>query len=450
MDSNSASNSSGALDTALAAMAALHPKKIDLGLERIERVLGALGKPQDRLPPVVHIAGTNGKGSTVSLIRAMAEAEGLRVHVYTSPHLVHFRERIVVASEEISDTQLLDVLERVRVANDGEPLSFFEATTAAALLAFSESSADLCIIEVGLGGRYDATNVITRPAVIGITPIDYDHAEFLGRDLAGIAREKAGIMKHFVPAVIGKQGDLVNAVLESEANKLSVTAQYFGQDYRAYRQHGRLVYEAENTLMDLPLPALVGDHQIINAGLAITIARTLLLSDKAIERGLTRVHWPARMQSLRTGPLAESVTKHGAELWLDGGHNPHAARAVAMAVAELESQNPRPLILVTGILANKDIGGFLDAFEGLATAVIGVTIPEHSSLAPETLRELAESREMIGAVADGVADGVSGALKQALALSKTLPANDEPYVPPRILICGSLYLAGEVLRQNTA
>lgn len=435
------------VDAALAAMSALHPKKIDLGLERVLRVLKALRNPQDRLPPVVHIAGTNGKGSTVSFVRAMAEANGLKCHVYISPHLVHFRERITVASKEISDAQLLDVLERVRIANNGQSLSFFEATTAAALLAFSENSADLCIIEVGLGGRFDATNVIERPAVVGITPVDMDHAEFLGRDLAGIAREKAGIMKHLVPAAIGKQSDLVNAVMEAEASKLSVQATYFGQDFRSYRQHGRLVYEDESALMDLPLPALIGEHQISNAGLAIRIARILQLSEKAIARGLETVKWPARMQNLTKGPFAEMVADSGGELWLDGGHNPHAARAVASAMAEMESKTARPLILVTGILANKDIGGFLDAFEGLASAVIGVSIPDHASLAPETLQELAEARGMIGQVASNLTDAVQRAINTGEALSRQTTA--EPIIPPRVLICGSLYLAGVVLRENS-
>ena len=437
-------NRTAEVDAALAAMAALHPKKIDLGLDRILRVLKALGNPQDRLPPVVHIAGTNGKGSTVSFIRAMAEAGGLKCHVYISPHLVHFRERITVASKEISDTNLLDVLERVRIANDGQPLSFFEATTAAALLAFSESEADLCIIEVGLGGRYDATNVIDRPAVIGITPVDMDHAEFLGRDQAGIAREKAGIMKHLVPAAIGKQSDLVNAVLDAEANKLSIPAKFFGQDFRAYRQHGRLVYEDNTALMDLPLPALIGEHQIVNAGLAISIARILQFNDLAIEQGLENVRWPARMQNLTKGPFAEMVAESGGELWLDGGHNPHAARAVASAMAEMESKSPRPLILVMGILANKDIGGFLDAFEGLASAVIGVSIDGHSSLAPETLRELTQARGMNGQVASTLIDAVQRAINTGEALSKQ--SQDEAITAPRILICGSLYLAGEVLK----
>ena len=346
--------------------------------------------------------------------------------------------------EMISDEKLINVLARVREANAGQSLSFFEATTAAAFLAFSETPADLCLIEVGLGGRYDATNVIDRPAVVGITPIDYDHAEFLGRDLAQIAREKAGIMKSFVPVCVGAQGDLVNAVLDAEGSKHNIRPKFFNQDFRAYRQHGRLVFEDETQLMDLPLPALVGQHQIMNAGLAIAMARVLQFSEKAIEKGLQTVTWPARMQSLTTGPFADKVTEAGGELWLDGGHNPHAARAVASAMAELESKTERPLILVTGILANKDIGGFLDAFEGLASAVIGVTIPNHTALAPETLIEIAQSRNIIGETADSL----ESAIDRAIAIGTSKPIADESTAPPRILICGSLYLAGEVLRQS--
>jgi len=431
------------VDQAVATLRALHPKKIDLGLERIERVLNALGNPHKKLPPIVHIAGTNGKGSTVALLRAMAEAEGLNCHVYTSPHLVHFRERIVVASKEISDPQLIDVIERVRAANDGAPLSFFEATTAAAFLAFAETQADLCIIEVGLGGRFDATNVIEEPAAVGITPVDMDHAEFLGRDLAGIGKEKAGIMKPYCPVAIGPQHDKVRSVMEASGNKNHVKPLFFGQDFRTYRQHGRLVYENEQTLMDLPLPALLGEHQVKNAGLAITLAKMIRLSDKAIANGLKTVHWPARLQNLTSGPYADLVKESGGELWLDGGHNPHAARAVASAMAELESTSPRPLILVTGILANKDIGGFLDAFKGLASAVIGVTIPGHSALSPETLVELARSRFTTGYVASNLTAAIQLAINTGEGLSRQTV--DEPIIPPRILICGSLYLAGEVL-----
>lgn len=432
-----------ALNAALAALTALHPKKIDLGLERIERVLKALGNPHHKLPPTVHIAGTNGKGSTVAHLRAMAEAEGLSVHVYTSPHLVHFRERIVVGSSEIGDAALIDVLERVRAANDGNPLSFFEATTAAAFLAFSESPADLCIIEVGLGGRFDATNVIGAPAAIGITPIDYDHAEFLGRDLAGIAREKAGIMKRHTPAFIGSQMPLVNAVLDAEANKLKLTPKVWGQDFRAYMERGRLVFEDDAQVLDLPPSSLTGAHQIMNAGLAVAIASHMKISAKAIAKGLETVTWPARLQPIRSGKLAALVHEAGAELWLDGGHNPHAARALSSAMAAQEALSPRPLILVMGILANKDAGGFLDHFQGLASGLVALSIPDHASLAPETLLELAYNRGIRGETADTITD----ALKAALALGQKQRKDDKDNAP-RILICGSLYLSGEVLREN--
>ena len=431
------------VEQALATLRALHPKKIDLGLDRIEAVLAKLGHPERKMPPIIHVAGTNGKGSTVANLRAMAEAAGLKAHVYTSPHLVHFRERIVVAGAEISDESLVDVLTRVREANAGAPLSFFEATTAAAYLAFSESAADIALIEVGLGGRYDATNVI-RPTCCAITPIDYDHAEFLGRDLAGIAREKAGIMKSHAPVICGVQCDLVNAVLDAEARKAGADIKIWGQDYRAYRQHGRLIFEQDEEMLDLPLPALRGEHQIRNAGLAVMVARTMGWPAEAIASGLQKAVWPARLQSLTKGIYAEMAHEAGAELWLDGGHNPHAARAVASAMAELEQTTERPLILITGMLANKDIGGFLDAFEGLASAVIGISIPDHDSLAPETLKELATSRNMLGFVADDISDAVELAIETGEALSDGM--TEQSPTPPRILICGSLYLAGEVLK----
>ena len=436
-------SSSETVAQALATLQALHPKKIDLGLERIERVLSALAHPEQKLPPTLHVAGTNGKGSTVAFLRAFAQAAGLKAHVYTSPHLVHFRERIVVGSQEISDAALIDVLARVREANDGAPLSFFEATTAAALLAFSEAPADICIIEVGLGGRYDATNVIDASACV-ITPIDYDHAEFLGRDLAGIAREKAGIMRPNTPVIIGLQTDLVRAVLEAEADKLMASDTHFGQDFRSYRQHGRLVFEQEDELLDLPLPALIGDHQILNAGTAIAAARIMQIPQDAIEKGLTTVSWPARLQNLTSGALAEKVSESGGELWLDGGHNPHAARAIASTMAELEAKAPRPLILFTGILANKDIGGFLDAFEGLASAVISVEIEGHASLSPHTLAELASNRGLVSRSAENLTDAVALAIDTGLTISQT-DAPDSPRAA-RILICGSLYLAGEALK----
>ena len=431
------------VEQALATLRALHPKKIDLGLGRIQSVLDKLGNPEKHMPPIIHVAGTNGKGSTIANLRAIAEAQGLRTHVYTSPHLVHFRERIVIAGEEISDQMLVDVLKRVREANGGEPLSFFEATTAAAYLAFSENPADIALIEVGLGGRYDATNVIT-PACCAITAIDIDHAEFLGRELAGIAREKAGIMKAHTPVFCGFNQDLVNAVLDAEAQKTRAEARFWGQDFRAFRQHGRLVFEQGDEMLDLPLPALRGEHQILNAGLAVAVAKHMGWSNEAIAAGLLKAVWPARLQNLTKGLYAGMAREAEAELWLDGGHNPHAARAVANAMAELEQTTERPLILITGILANKDIGGFLDAFEGLASAVIGVSIPDHESLAPETLKELAMTRNMLGFISGNMTKAVQKAINLGEALSRE--TTDDPIIPPRILICGSLYLAGEVLK----
>ena len=439
--------SASALDDALDALLALHPKRIDLGLERIERVLKALGNPHHKLPPTLHVAGTNGKGSTIAFVRAMAEAQGLTCHVYTSPHLVRFNERIVLNSNMIEDDYLLDVLSRVRTANNGEPLSFFEATTAAMFLAFSEQPADLCLLEVGLGGRYDATNVIT-PALTAVTPIDYDHAEFLGTDLAGIAREKAGIFKRHTPAFIGKQSPLVTAVLDAECNKLGLTPQILDQDFRAYEQHGRLVYEDQSTLLDLPAPSLTGQHQYQNAGLAIACALHLKFNTKAIEKGLQHVSWPARMQCLTqkndTGELADIVREAGGELWLDGGHNPHAAKVISSKMADLEAADPRPLILIMAMLDNKDLDGYLDYFKGLASAVIALNIPGHKSFSAETLAGHATAQGFLAQPASSLIDAVKFALKTAETPAQSTP--DAPQTPPRILICGSLYLAGEVLK----
>ncbi|MBL4854048.1 MAG: bifunctional folylpolyglutamate synthase/dihydrofolate synthase [Robiginitomaculum sp.] len=423
---------SQALTAALQKLEHLHPKKIDLGLSRIQHVLKKLGHPERSLPPTVHIAGTNGKGSTTAFLRAMAEAQDLRVHVYTSPHLVSFCERIVLANEMINEDVLLDILGRVQDANEGQPLSFFEATTAAAFLAFSETPADILILEVGLGGRFDATNVIDHPATVGITPIDYDHAEFLGRDLAGIAREKAGILKAHTPAFSAEQSPIVRAVLETEAAKSKAKLKNMGEHFNAYAQQGRLIYEDDNTLLDLPLPALRGAHQINNAGLAIALARAMLIDEAAIAKGLETASWPARLQALTSGALAETAHASGAQLWLDGGHNPHAARALASALAELDATEPRPLTLIMGMLANKNAPGFLDAFEGLAHSLIAVPISDHASLSPENLMDIAKGRGIKAYAADSLMD----ALNLAMGQSKE---------PKRILICGSLYLAGEAL-----
>lgn len=428
-----ANHDSPALQTALSRLERLHPKKIDLGLERIERVLAALGNPQHSLPPTVHVAGTNGKGSTLAYLRAIAEAQGLRVHVYTSPHLVSFCERIVLGGDIISEPVLLDALSRVETANDGQPLSFFEATTAAAFLCFHEHDADLLLLETGLGGQYDATNVVPRPAAVAITPIAYDHKEFLGTDIAGIAREKAGIFKAHTPAFSAPQTDLVRAVLQASAATIRCDLKNLDEDFHCYRQQGRLVFENQDQLLDLDLPALLGDHQTINAGLAIAVAKSLHFDDKAINKGIGSVSWPARMQPITSGTLFEIVKPFEAELWLDGGHNPHAAAALAATLAELEAKSSRPLVLVMGMLANKDAPGFLDAFVGLASALIAVPIPHHTSLGGETLVDMAKGRSIQGHVRDNLED--------ALALAATLSGGE----PPRILICGSLYLAGHAL-----
>lgn len=433
------------LQDALRELEHLHPKKIDLGLDRIERVLANLGNPQHKLPPTVHIAGTNGKGSTTAFLRAMAEAQGLDVHVYTSPHLVSFCERIVLAGKIISEPKLLDILTRVQDANEGKPLSFFEATTAAAFLAFSETHADLLILEVGLGGRFDATNVIDSPAAVAITPIDYDHAEFLGRDLAQIAREKAGIMKAYTPVFSAEQSSLVRAVLDGEAGKVRADLRNMGEHFSAYAQQGRLVYEDENSLLDLPLPKLRGDHQIQNAGLATALAKCLMIDDKAVAKGIETASWPARLQPLSTGSLAELTNTAGGQLWLDGGHNPHAARALAGAMAELDALEPRPLILIMGMLANKDAPGFLDAFEGLASALIAVPIPDHTSLSPENLMDIAKGRGIKSAAADTVENAIKAALINAPNNDPKQNPSKKPILAPRILICGSLYLASGVL-----
>jgi dihydrofolate synthase/folylpolyglutamate synthase len=434
-----------ALEAALETFRRLHPRKIDLGLGRIERVLAKLGHPQDKLPTAIHVAGTNGKGSTVALLRSMLEASGAKVHVYTSPHLVRFNERIVVASQDIGDDALIDVLQRVAEANGDEPLSFFEATTAAAFLAFAETPADYAIIEVGLGGRYDATNVFT-PSLCAITPIDLDHAEFLGRDLLGVAKEKAGIIKPGVPVHLGIQQDKVRDLLQAEANRHRAPAMTQGTEFRSYRQQGRLLFETDRALLDLSEPALAGDHQVSNAGLAISLARALDLSSEDISQGLRNAKWPARMQPLTAGPLVDIASESGAEVWLDGGHNPHAARALAAHMGQLEARSPRPLILIMGILANKDAGGYLDYFSGLAAGLVAIEVPGHATQSANVLAELAQSRGMVGIVGNNLTDAMQKAVNMGEALGRQTV--DDPITPPRILICGSLYLAGDVLREN--
>jgi dihydrofolate synthase/folylpolyglutamate synthase len=431
-------------DAILSRLLTLHPKKIDLVLDRIQDLLARLGHPERKLPPVIHVAGTNGKGSTCAFCRAMLEAQGLKVHVYTSPHLVEFRERIRLAGALISEEMLAATLEECERVNEGRPITFFEITTAAAFLAFSRHRADALVLEVGLGGKYDATNVIARPRMTIITPIGLDHAEFLGEDIAGIAAEKAGIVKPHVPLVVGPQDDTPRDVILRRADALSAPVQMFGQDFFAHQEHGRMVYQDNDGLLDLPLPKLIGRHQIENAATAIAALRCSgpdWSRDAGIERGLRTVDWPARLQRLTRGPLIDAAPE-GAEIWLDGGHNPHCAAAVATAIADLEERGERALYLISGMLRTKDALGFFAQFRGLARHVATVDIPgEAMSFGAGELYDRARGAGMDAAPAEDVED----AMLQISAWARAHPK--EP--PPRILICGSLYLAGAVLSENS-
>jgi dihydrofolate synthase/folylpolyglutamate synthase len=423
----------------------LHPKLIDLSLVRVERLLEKLGHPERKLPPVIHIAGTNGKGSVTAYFRAFLEAAGKKVHIYTSPHLVRFHERISLAgadgkSHPIDEDTLVDVLMRVQAVNDGDDITQFEITTAAAFLAFSESPADVLLLEVGLGGRLDATNVIPNPALTIIMPISMDHAEKLGPTLAKIAAEKAGILKRGTTGIISQQPDEVLAVIQSRASTVGAELSIWGQDYEAYEQGGRLIVQRADRLLDLPLPALIGRHQIINAGTAVAAALdlaetapSLAVDERAIEVGLRTAQWPARMQRLDSGPLAE-ILGSDAELWLDGGHNPAAGDMLADTLAAFDEKSPKPVYLIVGMMGQKDALGFLAPFRGLVRAIYTVPIPGAHE-APHTQENLAEIARGAGMQATD-RENVIDALRTIAAL---------PSGPKRVMICGSLYLAGHVL-----
>lgn len=406
---------------------ARHPQRIDLSLDRMRALCAALGDPQDRLPPVVHVAGTNGKGSTVALIRAMAEAAGLRVHVYTSPHLVRFNERIRLAGTLIDDVALNGVLDRIEAVSG--QATVFESTTAAAFVAMSETPADLAVVEVGLGGTLDATNVIDRPLLSVITPVDLDHAEFLGTDLAAVAGEKAGILKAGARGVIARQSEVAMRVIERAAAAAGSPLTVMGVDFDAWAERGGMVFQDQERFLDLPAPALAGAHQIDNAGVAVAAALELDLPESAIAEGLRAVRWPARMQRMTAGPYAEAARRADAELWLDGGHNPHAGRALAQALAERQTRAPRPLALIVGMLANKDAGGFFEALRDTQAQVFTVAF-DGAAADPAALAAVAQGRGLGAMPATSVAE----ALDRALALGAG-----------RVVICGSLYLAGEVL-----
>jgi dihydrofolate synthase/folylpolyglutamate synthase len=427
-------------DAILARFAPLHPRRIDLSLGRIERLLADLGSPHKRLPPVVHVAGTNGKGSTVAFMRAALEAAEKRVHVYTSPHLVRFNERIRLDGALVDDERLAQALDRCESVNAGQSISVFEITTAAALLLFSETPADYLLLEVGLGGRFDATNVIEAPAATIITPVSFDHPEFLGETVEKIAYEKAGILRRGAPAIIAEQEDGALRVIEREALRVGAPRIVAGRDFFVRAENGRLIFEDRDGLLDLPLPRLPGRHQHGNAATAIAALRAIEpdLPTRALERGLLEADWPARLQRLRGGPLA-ALAPAQAELWLDGAHNEAGGRVLAEAMADFEDQSPRPLALICGTLTSKDTAGFLGHFKGLAQETLAVPIAgEHAG----------RSAEEVAAIARGV--GLSAAACDSVASALRFLAAREWPKPPRILIAGSLYLAGAVLEENGA
>jgi len=409
---------------------ALHPKIIDLTLDRVWRLLEKVGNPQDRLPPVIHVAGTNGKGSTQAMIRAGLEAEGKRVHAYTSPHLARFHERIRLAGDLITEAALTEVLDRAYKANGSDPITYFEITTVAALMAFAETPADYTLLEVGLGGRLDATNVIAKPALTIITPVDLDHQQYLGDTLAAIAGEKAGIIKRGVPCVVGPQLDEGLEVIEKVAARLGAPVFAYGQHYHVGTERGRLIYQDERGLLDLPLPNLPGPHQIQNAGGAIAALRVLGFGEEACEAAVTKAFWPARMQHMKTGRLVDLAKP--AELWLDGGHNPHAGRALAETLKALPD---RPIHLICGMLNTKDIAGYLRPLGKIAKSLTALSIPGEMNTLPADVT--AEEARKAGFEATTAAS-----VDEAITAITTKDAN------ARILICGSLYLAGHVLREN--
>jgi dihydrofolate synthase/folylpolyglutamate synthase len=431
------------LDELIARLSALHPKRIDLDLERMHRLLARLDHPERRLPPVIHVAGTNGKGSTIAYLRAILEAAGLRVHAYTSPYLVRinecFRLGRVAGGTLVDDDELRDVLEHCERANAGEPITIFEIETAAAFCLFAKHPADVLLLEVGLGGRLDATNVIDAPLASVIAPVSMDHTEFLGDTLMKIAREKAGIIKRGVPAVCAEQSPEATAVIEAQARRMYAPLHSAGQEWHVNVERGRLVYQDDRGLMDLAAPKLFGRHQFDNAGLAIATLRAqskFRIDAGAFEAGIVNAEWPARMQRLASGALVDRAPQ-ACEIWLDGGHNAEGGRVAAAALGDLEERVSRPLVVIVGMMANKDANAFLANFAGLTRHIIAVQIPDRDNAMPPD--RLADAARALGMRVESAAS-VEAALRSLARLAYE--------VPPRILITGSLYLAGHVLAAN--
>ncbi|MGD0847171.1 bifunctional folylpolyglutamate synthase/dihydrofolate synthase [Bradyrhizobium sp.] len=427
----------------VARLSALHPERIDLGLERMHQLLERLDHPECKLPPVIHVAGTNGKGSTIAYLRAILEAASLRVHVYTSPYLVRINECYRLGRSGggilVDDSELRGALEHCERANAGAPITIFEIETAAAFCLFAQHPADVVLLEVGLGGRLDATNVIAAPLACVIAPVSMDHTEFLGDTLTTIAGEKAAIIKRDVPAICAEQAPEAMAVIEQYAKRLRAPLYTAGQEWHVNVERGRLVYQDDRGLMDLAAPRLFGRHQFDNAGLAIATLRALdafRIEPSAFEAGIVNAEWPARMQRLASGALVEQAPP-GSEVWLDGGHNAEGGRVAAAALGDLEERVSRPLVVIVGMMGNKDAGAFLANFAGLTRHIIAVRIPDRDNTMPSD--RLADAARHLGMRVE-TADSVEAALRSLARLAYE--------APPRILITGSLYLAGHVLAAN--
>jgi dihydrofolate synthase/folylpolyglutamate synthase len=430
------------VDAIIARLLSLHPKRIDLTLDRMGRILEQLGHPERRLPPVIHVAGTNGKGSTIAFMRAILEAAGAKVHAYTSPNLVRVNERYRLGRPGggalVSDAELAETLIECERINDGAPITVFEITTAVGFMLFARHPADVLLLEVGLGGRFDATNVIEQPLASVITSISFDHVEHLGDSITKIAAEKAGILKAGAPAIVAPQASEAREVVARQAARVGAPLHIAGEDWAVSQERGRLVFQDDDGLLDLPAPRLVGRHQFDNAGTAIATLRsvgTQKLPAAAFEAGLLAADWPARLQRLSHGRLL-ALVPDGSELWVDGGHNPDGGRVIAAALADLEERVSRPLVLIVGMLATKDSAGFLRHFAGLARRVVGVPIRQPTTVAGDAIAAAAQA---VGIPAESAAT-----VEDALAAIGRFNLEQ----PPRILVTGSLYFAGEVLAAN--
>lgn len=428
-------------DAFLARFQALHPKLIDLSLGRMQRLLDKLERPESKCGPIIHVAGTNGKGSTIAFMRAILEAAGKRVHVFTSPHLVRFHERIrlgeIGGGRFVRDEVLSEACARVEAVNAGDPITFFEITTAVAFDLFARYPADFVLLEVGLGGRLDSTNVVEHPAATVITPVSFDHREFLGDTIAKIASEKAGILRRSAPAIFAEMDEAALDVCRRAAARIGIRPIIGGEDFQAHEEKGRLVYQSENLFLDLPLPRLLGRHQFINAATAIATLLKIapeLATAENISAGLTRVEWPARFQ--RLGGRLAALAPQGAELWLDGGHNADGARVLADTVTALEEKQPRPLILLSATMARKDAEAMLKPFVGLVQEMFALPVQQEAARAPAELASIARKLGIPAAEAGPIIDVLN-----------FIAARDWP-IAPRILIMGSLYLAGEILETD--